>query len=336
MRGRDVRLMSRLAAVLLCVLALGLGGRAFAEAPSVEELAAAIVKVKTVVPGDARSAKTLGTEREGTGTLIGGDGLVVTIGYLILEADRVELVTQSGQKVPAEVVGYDYESGFGLVRAMSKLPAKPLKLGDSGTVKVKDRVLAFNHAGADDARPALVVSRRTFAGYWEYMLDSAIFTAPPMMDWSGAALVTQDGKLVGVGSLIVNDPAEGESIGPGNMFVPIDELKPIMADLLTQGRPAAPPRPWLGINSEEVRGRLFVTRVQDGTPAHKAGIEKGDIILGVGGKPVSSLAEFYRALWGTGPAGVDVKLNVLQGVAPTEITVKSGDRYRWLKLNRSY
>lgn len=337
--GRDVRVIRRVAlwigAVALTGLLAGTQASA-AEALNLDEIASAVVKVKANVPGDARSAQTLGTEREGTGTLIGGDGLVVTIGYLILEADRVELTTQGGQKIPAEVVGYDYESGFGLVRAASKVAAKPLKLGDSAQVKVKDRVLAINHAGADNARPALVVSRRTFAGYWEYMLESAIFTAPPMMDWSGAALVTQDGRLVGIGSLIVNDPAEGESIGPGNMFVPIDELKPIMADLLTQGRPANQPRPWLGVNSEEVRGRLFVTRVQPGTPADKAGIEKGDIILGVGGKPVTSLIEFYRALWASGPAGADVKLNVLQGTAPAEITVKSGDRYRWLKLNRSY
>jgi S1-C subfamily serine protease len=337
MGGRDVGLI-RGAAVLICALVVAgmLTTRARAETPNLDELANAVVKVKANVPGDARSAQTLGTEREGTGTLIGGDGLVVTIGYLILEADRVELTTQSGSKIPAEVVGYDYESGFGLVRAMSKVSAKPLKLGDSAQVKVKDRVLAINHAGADNARPALVVSRRTFAGYWEYMLESAIFTAPPMMDWSGAALVAQDGRLVGIGSLIVNDPAEGESIGPGNMFVPIDDLKAIMADLLTQGRPSNDPRPWLGLNSEEVRGRLFVTRVQDGTPAAKAGIAKGDMILGVGGKPVTSLIEFYRALWASGPAGVDVKLNVLQGVAPSEVTIKSGDRYRWLKLNRSY
>ena len=300
-----------------------------------EELSAAIVQVKTFVRSDSRTAATLGTEREGTGTLIGGDGLVVTIGYLILEADRIEL-TAGGKKVPAEIVGYDYESGFGLVRALSKIAAKPVKLGDSSGVKVKDRVLAVNHSGADNARAALVVSRREFAGYWEYMLNSAIFTAPPLMDWSGAALIDAEGRLVGVGSLIVNDPMDGGDIGPGNMFVPIDDLKPIMADLMTQGRPSSPPRPWIGVNSEEVRGRLFVSRVSPDTPAAKAGLKKGDIILGVGGKPVGSLAEFYKAMWSSGPAGTDIKLNLLQGVAPAEVTVKSMDRYKWLKMNRSY
>lgn len=300
-----------------------------------EELTAAIVQVKTYVRSDSRTAATLGTEREGTGTLIGGDGLVVTIGYLILEADRIELIS-GGKKIPAEIVGYDYESGFGLVRSLSKIAAKPVKLGESSGVKVKDRVLAVNYNGAGNARAALVVSRREFAGYWEYMLSSAIFTAPPLMDWSGAALLDGEGRLVGVGSLIVNDPMEGGDIGPGNMFVPIDDLKPIMADLLTQGRPSTAPRPWIGVNSEEVRGRLFVSRVSPDTPAAKAGLKKGDIILGVGGKPVASLAEFYKALWSSGPAGADVKLNMLQGVAPAEVTVKSMDRYKWLKLNRSY
>ncbi|MCC7048879.1 MAG: serine protease [Alphaproteobacteria bacterium] len=309
-----------------------------AEQPTMDELVAAIVKVKTFVPADARSAQTLGAEREGTGVLIDGNGLIVTIGYLILEAERVELTGRDSRKIPAEIVGYDYESGFGLLRAAAKLAARPIKIGESAEVKVKDRVLAINYAGADGARPALVVARRVFAGYWEYMLENAIFTAPPIMEWGGAALIAQDGRLVGIGSLIVNDPmdAGSSSIGPGNMFIPIDELKPIMADLLTQGRPSSEPRPWLGINSEEVRGRLFITRVSPGTPAEKAGLKQGDLILGVGGKPVTTLAEFYRALWASGPAGVDVKLNILQGISPGEITVKSGDRYRWLKLNRSY
>ena len=335
MSGRGVRLIRGFQLVAAALLLGALPGPARAEPPSTDELNAAIVKLKAFVQGDSRTAATLGTEREGTGTLIGGDGLIVTIGYLILEADRVEL-TAGGKKVPAEIVGYDHETGFGLVRALTKIAAKPLKLGDSSQVKVKDRVLAINHNGAGNARPALVVSRREFAGYWEYLLANAIFTAPPLMDWSGAALVDQEGRLVGVGSLIVNDPMEGGDIGPGNMFVPIDFLKPVMADLLTQGKPATPPKPWIGVNSEEVRGRLFVTRVSPGTPAEKAGLRKDDIILGVAGKPVATLAEFYKALWASGPAGGDVKLNVLQGIAPAEITVKSIDRYKWLKTNRSY
>lgn len=331
-------------ASLLGGLALALGVAApvaRAEQPNMDELLSAIMKVKSYVPADARSAKTLGPEREGTGVLIDASGLIVTIGYLILEADRVELIVQGGRKIPAEIVGYDYESGFGLLRATARIAAKPIKLGESADVKVKDRVLAINHAGTEGARPALVVSRRVFAGYWEYLLENAIFTAPPIMDWAGAALITPDGKLVGVGSLIVNDPIESgssSSIGPGNMFVPIDDLKPIMADMLTQGRPATDPKPWLGVNSQEANGRLVVTRVQPDTPAAKAGLKPNDMILGVDGKPVETLVEFYRALWATGPAGVDVKLNVLQsrGVQANEIVVKSADRYKFLKLNRSY
>jgi S1-C subfamily serine protease len=309
-----------------------------ADQPSMDELIQAVIKVKTYVPADARSVKTLGPEREGTGVLIDANGLIVTIGYLILEADRVELTLQGGRKMGADIVGYDYESGFGLLRAQSKIAAKPFKLGDSADLKVKDRVLAINHAGAEGMRPAMVVSRRTFAGYWEYMLESAIFTAPPIMDWGGAALVAADGRLVGIGSLIVNDPLESGStgIGPGNMFVPIDELKPIMADLLTQGRPSAEPKPWLGINSQEANGRLVITRVQPDTPAAKAGLKPDDMILGVNGKRVTTLIEFYRAVWATGPAGVDVKLRVLQDMDTADVIVKSADRYRYLKLNRTY
>lgn len=332
-------LRSLAAAALFLALAPCVTGPSYAaDPPNMDELLQAIVKVKTFVPADARSSQNLGTEREGTGILIDASGLIVTIGYVILEADRVELTARDGRKVPAEIVGYDYESGFGLIRAMTKIAAKPMKMGESAEVKVKDRVLAINHAGNQGMRPAVVVSRREFAGYWEYMLPSAIFTAPPIMDWGGAALVAPDGRLVGIGSLIVNDPmdAGSASIGPGNMFIPIDDLKPVMADLMTQGRPSSTPRPYLGLNSEEVRGRVFVTKVAPDTPAAKAGVKPGDIILGVGGQPVSTLSEFYKALWGSGPAGIDVKLNMLQGVAPAEVTVKSADRYRFLKLNRSY
>lgn len=196
-RRTILALRSFAAATLFLALVPGVTGPSHAaDPPNMDELLQAIVKVKTFVPADARSAQNLGTEREGTGILIDASGLIVTIGYVILEADRVELTARDGRKVPAEIVGYDYESGFGLIRALTKIAAKPMKMGESAEVKVKDRVLAINHAGNEGMRPAVVVSRREFAGYWEYMLPSAIFTAPPIMDWGGAALVAPDGRLV--------------------------------------------------------------------------------------------------------------------------------------------
>ena len=295
-----------------------------------------IVKVQTRAIPDARSAATLGAEREGTGIVISEDGLVLTIGYLIVEADDVSLVDQRGRTLPARVVGYDHVSGLGLVRAVVPLDAAPLQLGDSAKLADREPVMIVNHAGAADVTLALVVSKRAFTGSWEYLLDQAIFTSPPTMNWSGAALINKDMKLVGVGSLIVREASVGETALPGNMFVPIDVLKPILADLVKTGRRAGEARPWLGVSADEVSGRLVVSRVSPESPGDRAGIKVGDIILGVGGDGVRTQAEFYRKVWGRGAAGVDIPLRVLQGVDVKELAVHSIDRVEYFRPRTTY
>ncbi|MCE3248352.1 MAG: serine protease [Geminicoccaceae bacterium] len=295
----------------------------------------AVVQVSAVIPGDARTADTLGTEREGTGVVIDDSGLILTIGYLILEASEVS-VTGSGNPVAADIVAYDHESGFGLVRAQRPLDSGPLALGDSAALRPRQPLLVVSRVGGFDAGGVYVVDRRVFAGYWEYLLEDAIFTAPPRADFGGAALIDEDGRLVGIGSLIVNDAAQDGRPVPGNMFVPINHLKPIMGDLLANGRRSDPPRPWLGVSLEEHRGRVFVTRVTPEGPAASAGIVENDLILGVGGAPVVGLTDFYRKIWSLGEAGVTVPLDLLQGTETRAMAVRSGNRYRYLKLNPTY
>ena len=302
---------------------------------TMESLLQAVVKVHTRVPAEARTARGLGTEREGSGVIIAKDGLIVTIGYLILEAAEIEIVDHRGRTRPAEFVGYDHDSGFGLIRMGDAGGAEPLEFGDSAKLAERQPVMVASFAGAEDAIPAVVVSRREFAGYWEYLLDKAIFTAPPHYNWGGAALIGADGRLLGIGSLIVGDAVKGEQV-PGNMFVPIDLLKPIIGDLLTKGRAARRSKPWLGMHTEEVRGRLFVIRVTAAGPAEKAGIEPGDIVIGIGDAGVSSMADLYRKVWALGKAGVDVPLKILHGADVQELVVHSADRYQFLKLRPSY
>jgi S1-C subfamily serine protease len=302
---------------------------------TVDKLLRAVVKVHTKVPAQARTARGLGTEREGSGVIIAKDGLIVTIGYLILEASEIEIVDHRGRKRPAEFVGYDHDSGFGLIRMADAGGAEPLEFGVSAKLAERQPVMVASFAGTKDAIPAVVVSRREFAGYWEYLLDKAIFTSPPHYNWGGAALIGADGRLLGIGSLIVGDAVAGEQV-PGNMFVPIDLLKPIMADLLAKGRAAKQPKPWLGMHTEEVKGRLFVIRVSAAGPAQKAGIEPGDIVVGIGDAGVSSMADLYRKVWALGKAGVDVPLKILHGTDIKERIVHSADRYQFLKLRPSY
>ena len=305
-------------------------------AKDAEQIFRAVVKVNALAVPEARSAASLGSAREGTGILIGGDGLIVTIGYLIVEADEVTVTDHRGRVLPAQIVGYDHASGFGLLRTIVPIDATPIPLGASGPVAETDPVMVASHGGADDAAFAWIVSKRPFTGSWEYMLDEALWTSPPTTHWSGAGLIDRDGKLVGVGSLIVRDATGDEPRLPGNLFVPIDALKPILADLVADGRRKGPTRPWLGVAAEEVQGRLIVSRVSPDGPADEAGVQAGDIILGVAGEPVRTQGEFYRKLWAGRSAGSEVPLRLLQGADVRELKVRSIDRVEYFRPRTVY
>jgi S1-C subfamily serine protease len=332
---RRGRLGMSAAAPFLTLFALSLPVDAAGETATDESLRG-VVQVNAFIPNDARTASSLGTEREGTGVVIDDSGLVLTIGYLILEAIEVTVEDPDQQTVPASIVAYDHESGFGLIRANHALGVKPIALGDSTALTPMQPLLVVSHVGAFEAAGVYLVDRREFAGYWEYLLEEALFTSPPHAKFGGAALLDQGGRLVGIGSLFVNDAAFQDRPIPGNMFIPIDVLKPIMADLLTRGRRADPSRPWLGLSMEEHRGRLFVTRVAPDGPGEAAGIQPNDIIVGIDGAPIQGLGDFYRKLWGRGNAGITVPLDVLHGTEVKPRDVVSADRYRYLRLNRSF
>jgi serine protease Do len=295
------------------------------------DAANAVVGVKVKALPNARSNESLGQERTGSGVLIRKDGVVLTIGYLVLEADQVELVGSEGQKIPAVVLAYDHATGFGLVKPMAPLDLKPIRLGTAGPVGQLDRLMIVTGGDEQAISIATVVSKRQFAGYWEYLIDDAIFTAPPRLDHSGAALINKDGELVGVGSLFVLDAlSPGERL-PGNMFVPVDLIKPVLDEMVKTGRQHEGKRPWLGVNSLEEDGRVKVMQVNEESPAAKAGIEAGDIILSVNGQAVESLETFYRTIWAGGPVGTEFVLSVLHGPAVRQVTVKSIDRHDFMR-----
>lgn len=332
-------------AILLLAAALPAAGASIPTAPEkpaapareddatrrqLEDAAGAVVAVRTRAIGNARSKESLGAERTGSGILIAPSGLVLTIGYLVLEADQVEITDSGGRSLPATVVAYDHATGFGLLRPFGPLTPKPVRLGASDKVEQLDRLMIAS-GGEGGLSVATVVSKRPFAGYWEYLIDGAIFTAPPRMDHSGAALINRDGELVGIGSLLVMDAmTPGERL-PGNMFVPIDLIKPILAEMIETGRQKAGRRPWIGVNTVEDDGRLKVLRVTAEGPAEAAGLRTGDLILAVGGEKVRDLADFYGKLWAAGEPGVEVALTVLQGNDLRELKVRSIDRLDFLR-----
>ncbi|MDP6707892.1 MAG: S1C family serine protease [Alphaproteobacteria bacterium] len=324
-------------ALMLCLWAAP-GALAAEKAPAldIDAVLRAVVRIDSRVPADARTARGLGTERAGNGVVIDDAGLVLTIGYLILEAREVVLTDADGREVPADIVAYDHESGFGLVRALTPLAATALRLGKSADLAEGEPALIAAHGGRTQANGAFVVSRREFAGYWEYLLERAIFTSPPHANWGGAALIGADGRLLGIGSLLVGDARPGAEPLPGNMFVPIDLLKPILGALLEHGNQARPARPWLGIFTTDARDRIVITRVSPEGPAAAVDLRPGDAVVAVAGAPVRNVAEMYRKVWALGGAGVEVPLTVRRDELVRQFAIRSGDRNDYLKLRHEY
>jgi S1-C subfamily serine protease len=299
----------------------------------------AVVQLRAAVPGDAFTAETLGTERAGSGVAIRApgtpDGLVLTIGYLITEAETVWLVDHSGRVVPGHALAFDQATGFGLVVALGKLDAPPLELGDSDTMPIGTAAVMAAGGGRAKAIETKVVGRQEFAGYWEYLLDDAIFTAPAHPFWSGAALIGPDGRLMGTGSLILQQ-GDGRSRADMNMVVPIKLLQPILAKLLTTGHSGLPTRPWLGLFVMESDGGLVVGGMADGGPAERAGVKAGDRILGVGEEDVTEVASLWRAVWQAGAPGVQVKLRIARDDGALTVRVTTSDRNKFLRAPRMH
>ena len=296
-----------------------------------ERALAAVVGVHAIIPADAFTAETLGTERAGNGVLIRGDGLVLTIGYLVTEAETIWLHLGDGRVVPGHVLAYDQESGFGLVQALARLDLPALSLGESSKAQLGERVVVAGVGGPQRSVAARIVAKQEFAGYWEYVLDEAFFTAPSHPNWGGTALIDHAGALIGVGSLQLQQARDQGRTEDLNMIVPIDLLKPILDDLLTLGRPNRPPRPWLGLYATEVDDKIVVVGLAGRGPARKAELRTGDLVLSVAGKEVHDLAGLYRSVWSLGGAGVEVPLLVYRDGRTFEVRVASTDRNRLLK-----
>ncbi len=301
------------------------------QARILRQASAAVVGLRTTAAPQARSIETLGRTRLGSGVVIGPDGLVLTIGYLILEAEKIEVLTQSGRVLPARTVAYDLATGFGLVQPLVPIEVQAAKLGSSSGIDERDpHVIA---SGGDEAELSIaqVVSRRAFSGYWEYHIEGAVFTIPPRTDHSGAALFNTRGELVGIGSLVVMDAVTPGRRSPGNMFVPIDLLKPVLAELRERGASAGSKRAWLGVNCLEQMGMVRIIRVSTDSPAELGGLQPGDEIRKVDGLEVHSLEAFYKKLWEGPNPERDIVLEIGRGSNVETMTIRSMDRMKHLR-----
>lgn len=298
-----------------------------------------VVGLYVEVPVEAHSARTLGFEREASGVVISDDGLVLTAGYLLLDAETIDILTGDPEdpvKVSGTAIAYDHDSGFGLVQADAPLTVKAAKLGASAALHKNHPALAVSFGGYRPVTPVRIADRRPFAGYWEFMTETAILTMPPHVHYGGAALFDKDGLLVGIGSVFVNDAVERDGPAPGNLFLEIDTLKPILKQLVDNGQRDAKANPWLGMNPVDRKGRVVIARVRPASPAYQAGLQSGDIVMGVGGRSTSSVVEYYKRLWAAGRAGDTITLDVLKkdmaDMGIEQIEIESVDRYEWMAM----
>ena len=289
-----------------------------------------VVQLRAEIPEDAFTAPLLGTERAGNGVVIRDDGLVLTIGYLITEASTIWLTTNKGQVAGGFPVAYDQATGFGLVQPLGRLGVRALERSSASSLRVGENVVVAGSGGRAHALKATVFAKREFAGYWEYVLDEALFTAPAHPQWGGAALIGSDGRLAGIGSLLVQEKVDAGTL-QGNMVVPIDLLEPILEDMLRLGRPDRAPRPWLGMYATEAGPQLVVAGLAPGGPAERAGVKIGDVVLEVSGAKPSSLADLWRRAWRSGPIGAQVALKVGREGRSADIRMVSVDRSDFLK-----
>src|SRR5262245_45094529 len=290
----------------------------------------AVVQLRAEIPEDAFTAPLLGTERAGNGVVIRDDGLVLTIGYLITEASRVWLTTNRGTVVQGYPLAYDQQTGFGLVHPLGKLGVKAIARGSASSCRVGENVVVAGAGGAAHALKATIFAKREFAGYWEYVLDEAVYTAPAHPQWGGSALIGADGKILALGSLLVQEKVDG-GVLQGNMLVPIDLLEPILDDMTRTGRSARAPRPWLGLYATEAGARLVVAGLAPGGPAERAGVKIGDVIVDVDGAKPASLADLWRKIWRLGAPGVAVPLKLQRKDLALDLVLKSADRGDFLK-----
>jgi S1-C subfamily serine protease len=296
-----------------------------------EAAMSAVVGVRAVVPEDAFTAQTLGTERAGNGVLIRDNGLVLTIGYLITEAESIWLAPNSGPPVPGHALAYDQETGFGLVQALARLDLPALPIGNSSRTQIGDRLVVAGFGGRQRSVAARIVAKQEFAGYWEYLLDEAIFVAPAHPHWGGTAAIDATGELIGIGSLQLEQGRDKSASSHLNMIVPIDLLKPILDDLLRYGRPNRPVRPWLGLYAADIEDRIVVIGLADRGPAQRAGLRTGDVVLSISGEEITTLAGMFRRIWSLGSAGVEIPMQIERNGRTIDQKIASSDRSRFFK-----
>ena len=296
-----------------------------------------VVQVRSVIPDEAFTAEVLGTERTGNGVVIqvGEQTLVLTIAYLITEAESIWLTTHDGQQIAGHTLAFDQVTGFGLIAPLGQLHAPALELGAAQPLHADDNLIVIGHGGPAHALNCKLIAKREFAGYWEYLLEEALIVAPPHPQWGGAALLDQQGLLVGIGSLLLQEEVSDDSFD-ANLFVPIDLLKPILADLLSTGRPRRAARPWLGIYLANTDREVVIAGVAPGGPAHEAHLKRGDVITQIAGHVVQELPDFYRRLWAHGAAGVTVELGIRRGNRSRTVQLASGNRDDFLYRPRAH
>ena len=253
----------------------------------------------------------------GSGVIIDRDGFILTNHHVVANADEIQVKLSDTRSFPAELVGSDARTDLALIRVQSKeLPTA--QLGNSDELGVGDWVLAIgNPFGLEETVTAGIVSakeRVIGAGPFDNFIQTDASINPGN---SGGPLIDQDGKVVGVNSAIYS--RSGGSVGIG-FAIPINLAMQVVGELRSHRRVV---RGWLGVAMQDVTPELarsfglssddgaLISDIYRGGPAHRAGVRRGDVIVGFNGRPVKNSRELSR--WASEVAiGASVKIEVVR------------------------
>jgi S1-C subfamily serine protease len=292
----------------------------------VRHLTECVVNIQTTVARDHRSVPILGTERMGSGVVVDPAGLILTVNYVVMGGQTVQVSFLRGRRVRAEIVAQDFEIGLALLRIKRQgLTAATLRV--EGELERGEPVVAVASTGAQERRVAggLVTYLGEFEAHWEYLLERGIVSNAANPGFGGGGLFTLTARLAGIVSLNLNELIRN------SLSIPVEHYREHERELLRYGRVVSRPRrAWLGVFAHVVEEGIVVAAVVPEGPGDRGGLREGDLIVSLNAEKLESRRDLYVSLWRHGP-GEPLTFEVMRDSSLRRVLVTSGDRAEFFR-----